>query len=97
MTQADLAIGAGGTTSWERCALGLPTLLFVLADNQRDIAQALQTAGAVQVVDLENVAAVLAALTGDPAQVQTMGRAAAAICDGAGVARVRTLLEEIVA
>jgi UDP-2,4-diacetamido-2,4,6-trideoxy-beta-L-altropyranose hydrolase len=32
---ADLAIGAGGTTTWERCCLGLPTLAICLADNQR--------------------------------------------------------------
>ncbi|MBT6471973.1 MAG: UDP-2,4-diacetamido-2,4,6-trideoxy-beta-L-altropyranose hydrolase, partial [Candidatus Marinimicrobia bacterium] len=35
MLEADLAIGAGGSTSWERCCLGLPTLLFVTAENQR--------------------------------------------------------------
>lgn len=31
---ADIAIGAGGATTWERCSLGLPTLTVVLADNQ---------------------------------------------------------------
>jgi UDP-2,4-diacetamido-2,4,6-trideoxy-beta-L-altropyranose hydrolase len=34
MAMADLAIGAGGTTTWERCYLGLPTLIIVVADNQ---------------------------------------------------------------
>jgi UDP-2,4-diacetamido-2,4,6-trideoxy-beta-L-altropyranose hydrolase len=38
MSEADLAIGAAGSTSWERCCLGLPTLLFVLADNQKSAA-----------------------------------------------------------
>lgn len=38
MRQADLAIGAGGTTSWERLCLGLPALVVTLADNQRPIA-----------------------------------------------------------
>lgn len=32
---ADLAIGAGGSIAWERCLLGLPTLVAVIADNQR--------------------------------------------------------------
>ena len=32
---AMLAIGAGGSTSWERCCLGLPAVLSTLADNQR--------------------------------------------------------------
>lgn len=38
MAQADLALGAAGTTSWERCCMGLPTLLVTLAENQRHIA-----------------------------------------------------------
>lgn len=35
MAAADLAIGAGGSASWERCCLGLPTLAFCTADNQQ--------------------------------------------------------------
>ena len=35
MATADLAIGAGGSASWERCCLGLPTLTICTADNQR--------------------------------------------------------------
>jgi len=35
MAEADLAIGAGGTATWERCCLGLPTLTLCLAENQR--------------------------------------------------------------
>ncbi|MEI8102176.1 MAG: UDP-2,4-diacetamido-2,4,6-trideoxy-beta-L-altropyranose hydrolase [Chlorobium sp.] len=34
MATADLAIGAGGSATWERCCLGLPTLAFSTADNQ---------------------------------------------------------------
>ncbi|CBE68845.1 MAG: UDP-2,4-diacetamido-2,4,6-trideoxy-beta-L-altropyranose hydrolase [Candidatus Methylomirabilis oxygeniifera] len=41
MVRADLAIGAGGTTTWERCCLGLPSLVITLADNQRPIASEL--------------------------------------------------------
>ncbi|MCF6305571.1 MAG: UDP-2,4-diacetamido-2,4,6-trideoxy-beta-L-altropyranose hydrolase [Rhodobacteraceae bacterium] len=47
MAQSDLAIGAAGSTSWERCCLGLPTLALVLADNQREAAQFLEGAGAI--------------------------------------------------
>jgi len=35
MAKADLAIGAGGSATWERCCLGLPTLSFCVASNQR--------------------------------------------------------------
>ena len=41
MLEADLAIGACGTTTWERCCLGLPTLVITIAENQRLIAQEL--------------------------------------------------------
>ncbi len=34
MTAADLAVGAGGSTTWERCFLGLPALVTTIADNQ---------------------------------------------------------------
>lgn len=39
MFAADLAIGAAGVTTWERCCLGLPTLVVTLAENQKPIAE----------------------------------------------------------
>ena len=41
MANADLAIGAAGATTWERSCLGLPTIQLVIAENQRQIANAL--------------------------------------------------------
>ena len=46
MAESDLAIGAAGSTSWERCCLGVPTIQVVLAQNQVAIAQALSQADA---------------------------------------------------
>jgi UDP-2,4-diacetamido-2,4,6-trideoxy-beta-L-altropyranose hydrolase len=37
LAEADLAIGAGGTGTWERCALGVPALALCVADNQRRV------------------------------------------------------------
>ena len=34
MSEADLSLGAGGTTIWERCFLGLPTIVTAIAQNQ---------------------------------------------------------------
>lgn len=45
---ADLAIGAGGATNWERLCLGLPTLVITLADNQCAIADELDKRGLVR-------------------------------------------------
>jgi len=47
MIDADLAIGAGGTSSWERCCLGLPTLTIITADNQKEVAKNLARSGAI--------------------------------------------------
>lgn len=52
MADCDLAIGAAGTTTWERCCLGLPTAMIVLADNQRQAAAILAEAEAVFVLPL---------------------------------------------
>jgi len=48
MARADLAIGAAGTTSWERLCLGLPAVVVTLAENQRPIAAELHRLGLVR-------------------------------------------------
>jgi len=48
MLQADLAIGASGATSWERCCLGLPALVITSAENQQPIAEKLHAQGLVR-------------------------------------------------
>jgi UDP-2,4-diacetamido-2,4,6-trideoxy-beta-L-altropyranose hydrolase len=50
MSEADLAIGACGTTVWERACLGLPSICAVLADNQVVVGEHLQSAGIARVV-----------------------------------------------
>ncbi|MCK5541068.1 MAG: UDP-2,4-diacetamido-2,4,6-trideoxy-beta-L-altropyranose hydrolase [Desulfobacterales bacterium] len=42
MVKADLAIGAGGATTWERCCLGLPSIIEILAENQTAIAEGIE-------------------------------------------------------
>lgn len=44
MAQADLAIGAGGATTWERMCLGLPTVVISIAENQLPASEALAEA-----------------------------------------------------
>ncbi len=48
MAEADLAIGAGGSTTWERCFLGLPSLVFAIAKNQFETSQMLAMKGVIK-------------------------------------------------
>lgn len=47
MANADLAIGAGGSTTWERCFLKLPSIVLVIAENQLETTAAVAAAGGV--------------------------------------------------
>lgn len=98
MADSDLTIGAAGATSWERCCLGLPTIMLVLADNQRKVAQGLESAGAVQVLQSpqaipDRLPALLNSLASSPALQAEMSEAAARITDGHGVSTVIHHLE----
>lgn len=90
MADSDLAIGAAGATSWERCCLGVPTILLVLADNQRKVAQGLEQFGAAKLINLGQSAVtqlreLLLPLIEDPAQLLNMSDCAASVVDGSGV------------
>jgi len=88
----DFAIGAAGTSAWERCCLGLPTITLVLAENQRAGAEALSKAGAVLLLkDDESLRSELnkqLKLLQKPQKLTEMQKAAFSICDGKGVIRV---------
>lgn len=55
LLDCDLAIGAGGTSNWERCALLLPVMIVSTADNQRDIANYLNDYGVALLVDKDEI------------------------------------------
>ena len=92
MQDADLAIGAGGATTWERCALGLPSIVVQIAENQSGIARAMVEAGAA--LDPGPVAApdfaprLRAALAEAQARLLPLSERAAQVCDGDGLGRV---------
>jgi len=93
MATADLAIGAGGATTWERCCLGLPSILVVCAINQAEIGKAIGKLGAgVVVYPNANLASIIreqiVVLTNDTEKYLQMSHRAAHICDGLGVSRV---------
>ena len=54
MAKSDLAIGAAGSTSWERCCLGLPCIVICLAENQKKVIHILEESGAAILCGLED-------------------------------------------
>lgn len=95
MTDSDLCIGAAGGTSWERCCLGLPTLLLVLADNQIDGASALGKAHAAHVLtSAQELPQTFGKLLSDVAltKLKKMSEAAAKVSDGMGAQRIAALM-----
>ncbi|KTS97076.1 hypothetical protein SB14R_06105 [Pseudomonas oryzihabitans] len=94
LREADLAIGAGGGTAWERASVGVPSLCVALAPNQRANAEALAVAGAhlylgdaaqVSVADYRAAVQTLQASLGLRRSLVAHGRA---LVDGRGTARV---------
>lgn len=53
MANSDLAVGAAGSTSWERCCLGLPCIVICLAENQKKVISILDECGAAILCSLE--------------------------------------------
>lgn len=94
MAESDLAIGAAGGTAWERCCLGLPSVVLVLAENQLAGAEAFKAQGAA--VYVQNIADVESYLRGFFASddlfelLGRLGRAAAMVTDGQGIPRIMT-------
>lgn len=82
MLQADLAIGGGGTSTWERCFLGLPTLTMITADNQIETTEALAKVGVIwnlglaTMVTPESLLKVLQKIMGEPHVVREKSLAA---------------------
>jgi UDP-2,4-diacetamido-2,4,6-trideoxy-beta-L-altropyranose hydrolase len=88
MLAADLALGTCGGAAWERCAVGLPALTVVSAENQREDARLLHRLGAVRNIGearemtVRAWAEAILAIKSDPAALRRMSLAAAAVLRG---------------
>ncbi len=99
MARADLAIAAGGSTAWELAFMGLPSILLVLADNQRAIAQKLGRMGVAidlgwhRDVGMEEIAETIARSLESGNRRREMAASSQKLVDGEGSARVLMRLE----
>lgn len=88
MAESDLALGTCGGAAWERCVLGLPALVVVSAENQRDDARILHSLGAVRNLgeasetSVSSWAAAISGMQNDPDALTAMSRAAQAVMRG---------------
>jgi len=98
MATADLAIGAGGSTTWERCCLGLPAIVIQTAENQAAAAVSMAKDGAALAPkplfapDFAQSLGEVLAEAADSLNLGSLSEAAARICDGDGAARVLSKL-----
>lgn len=101
MARADLFIGGAGTTTWERCCLGLPSLIIALAENQVAIAEQAARRGIARylgpsrAVDLIDIREHLQDLLSRPETLADMSRQAWALVDGEGTGRVVQAMHDL--
>lgn len=94
MAAADLAVGAGGSTTWERCCLGLPTLFVATTDNEIELAQACgnieigRYIGSYRDIDCQTIEGEIENLFERPDLLRSWGNNAARLVDGGGAERV---------
>jgi UDP-2,4-diacetamido-2,4,6-trideoxy-beta-L-altropyranose hydrolase len=95
MLKADLAIGGGGTATWERCYLGLPMLLMYVADNQSNVLSKMEAEGLVFVIrDEIHFNEYLRKILANGEEIKNVSERLLGIFDGNGVFRtVKTLCE----
>jgi len=100
LSAADLAIGAAGSSAWERCCLGLPSVVFINAANQRDIAASLEqnnaalVCGAAENVSAASVADAILRIADDGTMYRNLSETSANMCDGLGGIRVADAINQ---
>ena len=86
MANSDIAIGAAGSTTWERCCLGLPTIQIVIAKNQQFLAETLACRNIVKLA--KEIKETTCLLENSSEWMKDVGNSALEICDGMGSYKV---------
>ncbi|MCO8311493.1 UDP-2,4-diacetamido-2,4,6-trideoxy-beta-L-altropyranose hydrolase [Pseudomonas mandelii] len=98
MTEADLFIGAGGGTSWERAAMGLPTICIAVSNNQQANGEVMATSGAHvflgsrEQVSVEQLRQTIGFVVGNQGIRQSLAERSRQLVDGRGAQRVAAAL-----
>lgn len=101
MARADLGIGAGGTTTWERCCLGLPSLIISIANNQTTIAESADRAGIAFLigkasdVSVDKITETIELFLQNPKKVREMSAQSLTKVDGRGLIRVQNRMRKL--
>ena len=103
MLDADLAFGGGGTTSWERACLGLPTLLIELSANQKYVSEnldklgALKRIGEVETIQEADIDKAFENMRDNKELLRKMSQSAFTVCDGKGAERLCKIMQKAIA
>lgn len=100
LVQADLAIGGGGVSALERCSLGVPSLIYAIADNQIIPSETLSGMGAarylgkIEHLDTDELVTSVGQLAASAQARATLSRSGMKLVDGVGACRaVASLLK----
>ena len=89
MTYHTIAIGAPGSTSWERACLGIPSIIVPLAENQKMVCSQLAKAKVAIEVNIKNISTELTdSINKLIDDFDTYKKNALSLCDGKGIYRV---------
>lgn len=90
MLKADLAIGSLGTSTWERCCLGLPCISVVVAENQSYIANQLAKIGAIELTAIPTMEKTIASFihASEMTHWNKLSEKSFTLCDGHGAERI---------
>jgi len=89
MANTDIAIGASGATTWERCCLGLPTIQIITAHNQQTIANYLDKINAIKLSEIKDLPITLKTAKN---WLVNFSANASRVCDGSGATKVARYL-----
>jgi len=86
MANADLVIGAAGSTSWEGCCLGVPLILYPWADNQKEVAYNLKNKGAI--IIFSSTEGLIKEILTINHHMSCLSSNAMLVCDGMGIKKL---------